>query len=125
VLVAQVIVDGDDVVVKLSTWEKLWAFHGDVRVPLRAIRRIRTPSSPWLTLRGWRVTGVAIPGYVAMGRRRHGAGYDFTMVFKHRPTVVLECNGSEFGEVTVSVDDGAATAARLAAAAGITVDPTE
>jgi hypothetical protein len=74
-------------------------------------------------MRGWRATGASVPGYIAMGKRRHGAGYDFTVVFKNRPTVVLECNGTEFGEVTVSVDDAAATASRLAAAAGITLDP--
>jgi hypothetical protein len=121
--VAELIIDGTDVVVTLTPLEKLCSFHGDVRVPLLSIRRIRTPSSPWTTMRGWRSTGLSFPGYVAMGKRRHGAGYDFTMVFKHRPTVVLECNGAEFGEVTVSVDDAFATAARLADAAGILFDP--
>jgi hypothetical protein len=120
---AQLIVEGDDVVVKLRPVEKFWSFHADVRIPRRAIRRIRTPSDPWTTMRGWRSTGVSIPGYVAMGKRRHGAGYDFTVVFRHRPTVVLECNGGQFGEVTVSVDDAFATAARLADAAGIIFDP--
>jgi hypothetical protein len=121
--VAQLIIDGSDVVVKLTRMEKFLSFHKDVRVPRRAIRRIRTPSSPWTTMRGWRSTGVSFPGYVAMGKRRHGAGYDFTMVFKHRPTIVLECNGAEFDEVTVSVDDAFATAALLADAAGILFDP--
>jgi hypothetical protein len=117
-------IDGDSVVVELTRLEKFWSFHGDVRFPLRAIRAIRTPSSPWLTMRGWRATGVSIPGYAAMGKRRHGSGYDFTVVFKHRPTVVLECNGTEFGEVIVSVDDAATTGTRLAQAAGIAFDPT-
>ncbi len=121
---AQLIVDGDDVVVKLTTMEKLCSFHTDVRVPFRSVRRIRTPTNAWLTIRGWRVTGISLPGYVSMGRRRHGSGYDFTVIYKDRPTVVLECNGSEFGEVVVGVDDAAATAAQLAAAAGISLDPT-
>ncbi len=120
---AQLVVEGDDLVVKLTAVEKFWAFHRDVRIPLQSIRRIRTPASPWMTMRGWRATGASFPGYVAMGKRRHGAGYDFTVVFKHRPTVVLECNGIEFGEVTVSVDDAMATGARLADAAGITFGP--
>ncbi len=120
---AQLIVEGDNVVVRLTRMEKFLAFHGDVRVPLRAIRRIRTPSSPWLIVRGWRSTGVSVPGLLSLGRRRHGSGYDFTVMFKDRPTVVLECNGTEFGEVVVSVDDAMATAGRIAAAAGIRFDP--
>ena len=120
---AQLIVDGPDVVIKLRRIEKFWAFHGDVRVPLTAVRRIRTPANVWATMRGWRSTGTGIPGFVAMGKRRHGTGYDFTLVFKQRPAVVLECNGAEFGEVTVCVDDPLATAARLADAAGIRYDP--
>jgi hypothetical protein len=121
--VAQLVVDGRDLVVRLRPIEKFWTFHKDVRIPLSAIRRIRTPANPWLTLRGWRSTGASIPGYAAMGKRRHGSGYDFTVVFKDRPTIVLECNGIEFGEVVVSVDDAMATGARIAGAAGIVFDP--
>jgi hypothetical protein len=124
VVVAQLIVDGADLVLELRAVEKFWAFHGDVRVPLRSVRRVRTPVSPWMGLRGWRSTGVAYPGLVAMGKRRHGTGYDFTLVWKDRPTVVVELNGAAFGELTVSVDDAGDTARRLSAAAGVPYDPT-
>jgi hypothetical protein len=122
--VAQLVVDGQELVVKLRLVERFWTFHGDVRIPLSAIRRIRTSNNIWFSLRGWRATGAAVPGYVAMGKRRHGTGYDFTVVFRSRPVVVLECNDFEFGEVLVSVDDALETAAMIAAAAGIAFDPT-
>jgi hypothetical protein len=114
--VAQLVVDGQELVVKLRLVERFWTFHGDVRIPLSAIRRIRTSNNIWFSLRGWRATGAAVPGYVAMGKRRHGTGYDFTVVFRSRPVVVLECNDFEFGEVLVSVDDALETAAMIAAA---------
>jgi hypothetical protein len=121
--VAELVVEGDELVVRLSGGEKALAFHGDVRVPLASVRAVRLPDDPYTGLRGWRSTGCAWPGYIAMGKRRHGAGWDFTVIFKHRPTVVVECNGAEFGEIALSVDDAAATATRVAAAAGITGPP--
>jgi hypothetical protein len=117
-------VDGTDLVLSLRRSEKFWSLHGDIRVPLTSVRRLRVPVSPWLSLRGWRSTGVAIPGYVAMGKRRHGDGWDFSLVRNHIPSLIVELAGQEFGELTVSVPDPAATGASIAAAAGIAFDPT-
>ena len=116
---AELVVDGEQLVLRLRPSEKWWSFHGDVRVPIGAIRQIRIPGNVWLELRGWRVTGTYFPGYIAMGRRRHGSGYDFSMLFKHRPAIIMALNAAEFGEIAVSVDDAEATSRRLSAAAGI------
>ena len=121
---AELVVDGDDLVLAMRTGEKLWSFHGDVRVPLSSVRRVRVAASPWLVLRGWRSTGVAVPGWIAMGKRRHGGGYDFSLVRNRLQTIVIELNGQEFGELAVSVRDAAADGARISAAAHIAYDPT-
>jgi hypothetical protein len=121
---AELVVDGSDLVVSLRRSEKFWSFHGDVRVPLASVRRIRIPASPWFTLRGWRVTGVGIPGRVAMGKRRHATGYDFSLVRRNDPAVIVELNGQQFEELTVCVDDPLGTGRRIAVAAGIAFDPT-
>jgi hypothetical protein len=44
---AKLIVDGPDLVVRLSPLEKLGALHRDVRVPLRAVRSVEAESHPW------------------------------------------------------------------------------
>lgn len=121
---ATLLIEGDELVLVIRGWERVWSLHGDLRVPLRSVRRLRVASSPWLTMRGWRANGVTIPGYVAMGKRRHGSGYDFALVHNKMETLVLELNGQEFGELTVSVPDARATGTEIAAAAGIAFDPT-
>jgi hypothetical protein len=44
---AQLIVEGDDLVVRPSPLEKLGACRGDVRVPLRAVRDLRPIDDLW------------------------------------------------------------------------------
>jgi hypothetical protein len=121
--VAQLVVDHDQLVLHLRPSEKVWGFHRDVRVPLSAVRRVTAPDNAWVELRGWRMAGVALPGLIALGTRRHGEGYDFTAVHRQRPTVQVDLNGPpRWQRLLVSVDDGVdpqAEADRIAAAAGI------
>ena len=53
---ARLIVDGADLVVGLSWLEKLGAVHGNVRVPLRAVRSAVAEPEPWSALRGMKLT---------------------------------------------------------------------
>ena len=112
-------IDGSELVVRLSRKEQCFGFRRFVRVPLSAVRRVRTPDNAWTELRGWRSTGTAIRGKIALGTRRHGRGCDFTAVYGQRPTVLVDLDGAAFGEIMVSTPDPAATAHDFAAAAGI------
>ena len=116
-------VEDDELVVRLTAAEKVWGFHANVRVPLSAVREVTTPDNIWIQLRGWRMAGVAIPGLIALGTRRHRDGFDFTAVHRQRPTVQVVLNGPpRWQRIVVSVDSGVdpqAEATRIAAAAGI------
>ncbi len=115
-------VEGDDLILRLNWREKIAGFHGNVRVPLSAIRAVTVPPNPWLAMRGWRMAGTGIPGFVALGTRRHGDGYDFTAVKKNAPAVQVELNTGRFERLLVSVPDGVdvdSEADRIADAAGI------
>ena len=121
---ATLLVDGDDVVLHLRWREKVAGFHADVRAPLSAVQSVRVLSDPLLEMRGWRMAGLAIPRAFAFGTRRHGEGYDFTMVRGPRPGVQLELSQGRFQRLVVSAidaEDAASTAARVAGAAGIRV----
>ena len=59
---AKLIVDGPDLVVRLSWLEKLGALHRDVRVPLRFVRSVAAEPRPWYALRGVRLIGTGFPG---------------------------------------------------------------
>ncbi len=112
-------IDGEDLVVHLRGREKFWAFHGDVRVPLTAIRAVSTPRNAWLALRGWRMAGTGIPNVIALGTRRHGTGYDFVAVRKDRPAVLVEVNTGRFQQLLVSTPDAEGTAEQIRQAAQI------
>ncbi|MGI8751394.1 MAG: hypothetical protein ACR2MN_03625 [Acidimicrobiales bacterium] len=116
---ATLVIGSDEVSLVLRPVEHALSFHKDLHLPLTAIVRVSVPASPWLALRGWRSTGVGIPGYAALGARRHGTGWDFAAVFKQEPAVLIELNTGRYEQVLVSVPDPEATATAVAAAAGI------
>jgi hypothetical protein len=121
-LMAELIVDDRDLVVHLTLGEKIWSFHGDIRVRLSSIVRVAPDPKPWLGLRGWRMAGVSFPGYASLGTRRHGDGYDFCILHRDRPAVQLDLRPRRFSRLVISVPEGTdpqAEAARIAAAAGI------
>jgi hypothetical protein len=120
--VAELIVDDQNLVLHLTLGEKIWGLHGNIRVPLSCIVTVAPDPKPWLGLRGWRMAGVSFPGYVALGTRRHGAGYDFCALHRDWPAVQVNVSRGRFSRLIVSVPQGSdpeAEAARIAAAAGI------
>jgi hypothetical protein len=124
--VAELIVDGENLVVHLTRGEKVWGLHGDIRVRLSSIVSVAPDPKPWLGLRGWRMTGVSFMGYAALGTRRHGDGYDFCMLHRDRPAVRVDVASGRFSRFVISVPEGGnpqAEAARIAAAAGIAPSP--
>jgi hypothetical protein len=120
--VAELIVDGGDLVVRLTLGEKIWGFHGDIRVALTAIVSVAPDPKPWLHLRGWRMAGVSFAGRAVLGTRRHGDGYDFCALHGDQPAVQVDVASGRFSRLIVSVPEGGdpqAEAARIAAAARI------
>ena len=120
---AELIVDDENLVVRLTLGEKIGSFHGNIRVPLSAIIRVAPDLKPWLGLRGWRMAGFSFPGYAVLGTRRHGTGYDFCILHRDRPAVRVDVASGRFSRLIISVPEGGdpeAEAARVAAAAGIT-----
>ena len=123
---AELIINDKDLVVHLTLGEKIWSFHGDIRVRLSAIVSVAPDPQPWLGLRGWRMAGISITGYAVLGTRRHGDGYDFCVLHRDRPAVRVDLSTGRFSRLVISVPEGGdpqAEAARIAAAAGITPSP--
>ncbi len=115
---AELRVNGTELVVALSELEKLGAFRGDIRVPLTAVRAVRVADEPRPELRGVRAPGTGIPGIIALGARR-GEGHDFAAVYHDRPAVVVELEGATFDRLVISVDNPDATAAAIRGATGL------
>jgi hypothetical protein len=118
--VASLIVEGTDVVVRLSPLEKLAALRGNVRLPVTLVRAASVEPDPWVALRGVRSPGTGWPGVIAYGTRRFRGGKDFAAVLGHRPAVRLELDPqSPFSRVVVSVADPEGAAARVCTVAGL------
>jgi hypothetical protein len=100
---ALVIVTGE-LVVRLTPLEKLGALHGDIRVPLSAVRSAELELHPWRKLRGARV-GTGLPGVIVLGTLHGTFGKDFVAVYGHRPATLVELNGQKFQRLIVCTAD--------------------
>ena len=117
---ARLIVEGPDLVVGLSSIEKLGALRGNVRVPLSTVRSAEVEPDPWAALRGIRAPGTGIPGVIALGTRRFPGGKDFTAVTGSRPAVRVDLSEeSPFSRLVVTVTDPESTLAAIRSATGI------
>ena len=117
---ARLIIDGPDLVVGLSWLEKLGAFRGDVRVPLRAVRAAQADAGSLVALRGVRSPGTGVPGVIALGTRHYTGGRDFAALHGRGPAVRVDLDGqSTFARLVVSVRDTRSTVAAIHAATGV------
>ena len=117
---AELIIDGPDLVVGLTWLEKLGAFRGNVRVPLHAVRAAQADPEPWSALRGVRSPGTGVPGVIALGTRHYAGGRDFAALHGRGPAVRVDLDGqSKFARLVVSVRDTENTVAAIQAATGV------
>ncbi|HEV2360890.1 MAG TPA: hypothetical protein VGS21_04235 [Acidimicrobiales bacterium] len=115
---AQVLVEGDELVVDMSGLEKVEGFHGDVRVPVSSVTSVRAVDSAWPELRGLRAPGTGIPQVIAVGTRRGSFGKDFAVVHGTGPAIVIDLRDADYERLIVTVDDAFPTAERLAIECG-------
>jgi len=116
--VAELRVEGDELVLHLGALEKAEGFHGDIRLPLSAVTAVRAVDSAWPELRGMRAPGTGLPDVIAVGTRRGAFGKDFAAVHGEGPAVVVELAGAEYGRLVLTADDAPGLAAAVARAAG-------
>jgi hypothetical protein len=112
---AEIVVAGDELLVRLSSLERLGAFRGDVRVPLAAVSAVAVNPDPWRALRGIRAPGTGIPRVIAYGTRRlTGAQPDFAALHGTGPAVVVDLSSAApFGRLVVTVPDPDQTVAAI------------
>jgi hypothetical protein len=116
--VAEVQIDGTELVLHLRALEKAEGAHGDIRVPLSAVTAVRAVDDPWPELRGIRAPGTGLPNVIAVGTRRGKFGKDFAAVHGKGPAVVVELEGVDYERLIVTLDDAPARARTIAQALG-------
>ena len=115
---AQLLTDDGHLVLSLSGWERVGAFHGSIRAPLSAVEDVAVTETPFKELRGQRAPGTGIPRVIALGtwrtsRRQKG----FAAVYRGKRGVLVRLRDHEFEWLCVSADDPEEIAARIRAAA--------
>jgi hypothetical protein len=88
---AKVVIDGNELILQLSFWEKMGALHTSPRAARSALTSVESVEKLWgsETLRGIRAPGTALPYVVLLGTLR-GKGYkDFVAMKGRGPGCVL------------------------------------
>jgi hypothetical protein len=110
---ADVVVEGDELAVRLRAVEKVEAVHGEVRVPLRSVKAVEVLDDAVGAVHGFRV-GTGIPGSVAIGTFTSRDAKIFAVVHHDTPRGVrVDLEGAQFDQMIVGCDDPEAVAATL------------
>jgi hypothetical protein len=106
---ASLVVDKDAVAVRLSLWERIAAFRGDVVIPRACVREAQVLVDPFHKIKGWRAPGTAAPFLGAYGTYRRRGHKEFLALRWRRAdrhkAIRLTLEGHKFDAVSVSVPD--------------------
>jgi hypothetical protein len=123
--VAELRVDGTELVLHMGALERAEGLHRDIRVPLGAVTSVRAVDDAWPELRGMRAPGTGLPQVIAVGTRRGGFGKDFAAVHGKGPAVVVELEGCEFDRLVVTSEDAAQAVEAIRAVALTLTEATD
>lgn len=95
---AKVVKVGDELILQLSFWEKLGAFHSSPRILASAVEKVEFFDELWgsHTLRGVRAPGTALPYVVLLGSLRGLKYRDFVAMRGRGAGVVLTLKSGPF-----------------------------
>lgn len=96
-------VDGDQLQVELSGWEKIGALRrSDVSVPMSAVVSVQRLDNARRGIRGIRAPGTGWPGVIALGSWRKRGIVDFVAVSRNEPGYVIELECQHFDRLVIS-----------------------
>jgi Bacterial PH domain len=106
--------EGDDLVVVLSTAEKLEAAHGDVRVPVSSVSGVEVVDDVVHAVPGLKVIGAGWPGRFAIGTYSSGGERTFAVVHHdNNGGVKVRLEGERFNQLVISCADPESVASDL------------
>lgn len=112
---AQITYDDKNLVVELTTFEKIAGLHGDITVPRSAVQSVTVEAEPVRAVRGIRAPGLAIPGRTLIGTWRRRGGSSFVVARRGQPGLRIELDGTKPKELVVSTPRANELAAALTA----------
>jgi hypothetical protein len=112
-------VNADALQVELTAREKIAGLHGNIRVPIAAVRDVRVEPDALAAVRGLRAPGLSIPGRTKIGTWRRRGSRGFVVARRGVPAVRVTLEGSGPDELIVSTAEAHAVAGDLRARAGL------
>lgn len=103
---AELLRDGQDLVLRLSTIEKMEGIHGDIRVPLSSVQGIAVLDDVIHAVHGLKMAGSRVPGMFAMGTFVSGEETIFALV--HHQThrgVKVSLTGKKLDALILGVEN--------------------
>lgn len=111
---AELVVEGDELVVRLRPVEKLEGAHGELKVPLSSVTSVEVLDDAMGAVHGFKLIGARIPGSVAVGTFSSGDARIFAVVHHDTPRgVKVDLQGTHYDQLIVGCDDPEAVVARL------------
>jgi hypothetical protein len=112
----EVAIHGTHVLIEVKGLDKLWAFKGQLEIPVAHIRGVR--ADPTIA-RGWwkgiKAPGTSIPGVIRAGTFYQDDKRVFWDVHDPDKTVVIDLHDERYDQLIVEVADPAATVSQLSA----------
>jgi hypothetical protein len=111
-------VEGNDLALRFTTFEKIAGLVRDTRVPLSSIRSVEVVEDGLAAAKGLRAPGLGLPGIRKLGTWRTLGAKSLVSVRRDVPAVRITLDGERYDTLLVSTPDAAAIADRLAATTG-------
>lgn len=103
---AALIREGDTLVLQLTPMEKVEGIHGDLRVPVSAVRSVAILENAVRAVHGLKLPSTYIPGILAIGTFLSSEEKIFAMVhYKTQRGIKLSLTGMLFDAWIVGVED--------------------
>lgn len=111
---AELRVEGEELVLRLSTLEKVEGMHGDLRAPRFMVRAVEVVGDAYAAVHGLRWPGTGIPGVELVGTFRDSGTKTFAVVHgRPRGVRIVFAEGGDYDEWIVGCEDPEAVIASL------------
>jgi hypothetical protein len=115
---AQVQIEGDDLVVEMEGLDKLWALRSRLVIPLANVRGATADPGVARERKGIRAPGAYVPGVITAGTFHVDGERVFWDVHDPTKAVVIELADERYARLIVQVADPRATVALIEQATG-------
>ncbi len=108
------VIEGDELVVRLSGWDAFYALKRELRFPRREVAGVTAVVREQVPRRGLRLPGTQLPGLIRAGSYGRGQDRDFWDVRRGKHVLVIELLPvASYRRLVLEVADAPAEALRL------------